>query len=148
MTEVAFHFNAADKLEYACRLLRKAMTHSAKLVVAGDSQLLKNLDAALWSFRPTSFIPHCVFSAQEETLEFSPVVLVLEDELPHALPHHHVLLNVGRELIKGFEAFERIIEIVTRDEQDKSAARKRWKYYADRGYPLLRHDVSAKPTSP
>ena len=88
MTEVAFHFNAADKLEYACRLLRKAMTHSAKVVVAGDSQLLKNLDAALWSFSPTSFMPHCVFSAQEETLEFSPVVLVLEDELPHALPHH------------------------------------------------------------
>ena len=25
MTEVAFHFNAPDKLGYACRLLRKAV---------------------------------------------------------------------------------------------------------------------------
>jgi DNA polymerase-3 subunit chi len=72
------------------------------------------------------------------------VVLVMKDELPSALPHHHVLLNLGHELVKGFEAFERIIEIVTNDEQDKSQARIRWKHYADRGYPLQRHDLSAK----
>jgi len=144
MTEVAFHFNAADKLEYACRLLRKAVANSAKVVVAGDSQLLNALDGALWSFSPTSFVPHCVFGAQDDTLAHSPVVLVMNDELPSALPHHHVLLNLGHELVKGFESFERIIEIVTNDEHDKSQARIRWKHYADRGYPLQRHDLSTK----
>lgn len=144
MTEVAFHFNAPDKLEYACRLLRKAVANSAQIVVAGDSQLLNALDSALWSFFPNSFIPHCTWQASEETLSFSPVVLVMSDELPGTLPHHHVLLNLGHELLKGFEAFERIIEIVTHDEHDKALARKRWKHYADRGYPLQRHDVGAK----
>ena len=28
MTEIAFHFNAPDKLAYACRLLRKANSHT------------------------------------------------------------------------------------------------------------------------
>lgn len=147
MTEIAFHFNTADKLEYACRLIRKAVANSARVVVAGDSQLLNTLDSALWSFSPNSFIPHCLWGASEETLSFSPVVLVTADELPDALPYHHVLLNLGHELLKGFEAFERIIEIVTHDERDKTFARKRWKHYADRGYPLQRYDVGSKVSS-
>ncbi|MFM7801951.1 MAG: DNA polymerase III subunit chi [Limnohabitans sp.] len=144
MTEVAFHFNAADKLDYACRLLKKATANSAKVVVVGDTPLLLNLDITLWSLGPSSFIPHCVFGVKDGTLAFSPVVLVPRDELPDTLPHHQVLLNLGQELIKGFELFERIIEVVTRDEQDKTFARKRWKHYLDRGYPLLRHDLSVK----
>jgi len=51
---------------------------------------------------------------------------------------------LGHELVKGFESFERIIEIVTNGEHDKSQARIRWKHYADRGYPLQRHDLSTK----
>ena len=147
MTEVAFHFNASDKLEYACRLLRKAVANSAQVVVAGGSQILNTLDSELWSLSPNSFIPHCMSGASEEILSFSPVVLVMGDELPDSLPHHHVLLNLGHELPKGFEAFERIIEIVTHDEFDKTSARKRWKHYADRGYPLQRYDVGSKVPS-
>jgi DNA polymerase-3 subunit chi len=148
MTEVAFHFNATDKLEYACRLLRKAVANSAQVVVTGGDHQLNALDAALWSFHPTSFVPHCVYEDKEHALTHSPVVLVKDTTLPDALLHHHVLLNLGNDLVKGFEAFERIIEIVTHDEEDKSCARVRWKHYADRGYPLQRHDLSAKPVSP
>ena len=31
MTEIAFHFNAPDKLAYACRLLRKAVASGARV---------------------------------------------------------------------------------------------------------------------
>ena len=41
MTEVTFHFNAPDKTGYACRLLRKAVGTGAKVVVTGDSELLR-----------------------------------------------------------------------------------------------------------
>ena len=41
MTEVTFHFNAPDKLGHACRLLRKAVASGAKVVVTGDSALLR-----------------------------------------------------------------------------------------------------------
>ena len=33
MTEVTFHFNAPDKLGYACRLLRKAVGKGANVIV-------------------------------------------------------------------------------------------------------------------
>ena len=59
MTEVAFHFNAPDKLGYACRLLRKAVGTGARVMVTGDSSTLRELDVALWTFAPLEFLAHC-----------------------------------------------------------------------------------------
>jgi DNA polymerase IIIc chi subunit len=63
MTEVTFHFNAADKLGHACRVLRKAVASGAKVVVTGDTALLRELDVALWTFAALEFVPHCLGSA-------------------------------------------------------------------------------------
>ena len=43
--EVAFHFNAPDRLVYACRLLRKAYLKGARLLVLADEPT-GNLDEA------------------------------------------------------------------------------------------------------
>ena len=144
MTEVAFHFNAPDKLSYACRLLRKACSTSAQVVVMGADELMAALDAALWTFSPTAFVPHCLASADAQTLRQTPVVLGLGEQVPDGLPHHQVLVNLGTGLLSGFETFEKVIEVVTHDEQDRALARMRWKHYADRGYSLVRHDLSLK----
>lgn len=144
MTEVAFHFNAPDKIHYACRLLRKACATSAKVVVVATEDLLAALDAALWTFSPTAFVPHCRADAEPHLLQNTPVLLMAADKLSHELPHHQVLVNLGVELVTGFESFEKVIEVVTLDDTDKSLARLRWKHYADRGYPLVRHDLSSK----
>ena len=144
MTEVAFHFNAPDKLSYACRLLRKACSSSAQVVVMGTDELMTALDAALWTFSPTAFVPHCLTTADLDTLRRTPVLLGHGDQVPADLPHHQVLLNLGVGLLNGFETFEKVIEVVTHDEQDRTMARLRWKHYADRGYPLVRHDLSLK----
>ena len=54
-----------------------------------------------------------------------------------------MLLNLGDEVVAGFGAFERVIEVVPRDEGAKQAARRRWKHYADRGYVLRHHEAGA-----
>lgn len=144
MTEVAFHFNASDKIHHACRVLRKACAASAKVVVVGTEELLSALDAALWTFSPMAFVPHCRADADPVVLKNTAILLLEADQLPQNLPHHQVLLNLGADLVAGFESFEKVIEVVTHDDQDKSLARLRWKHYADRGYPLVRHDLSSK----
>ena len=144
MTEVAFHFNAVDKLAYACRLLRKACASSARVMVTGDAEQMKLLDAQLWTFDPMSFVPHCLSDASPEILAQTPVILTTDGNLPASVPHHEVMINLGQSLIKGFETFERVIEVVSLDEQDKALARQRWKHYSERGYPLVRHDLSPK----
>ena len=141
MTEVAFHFNAPDKLSYACRLLRKAVGNGARVVVTGDSATLRELDTVLWTFSPLEFIPHCHARADAAVLAASPVVLA---EAVHDTPHQSVLVNLGDDVPVGFERFERLIEVVSLQEQDRQLARRRWKHYADRGYGIARHDLVLK----
>ena len=51
------------------------------------------------------------------------------------------LINIGEPVPAGFESFSRLYEIVSTEEADRLAARKRWKAYADRGYAIQRHEV-------
>jgi DNA polymerase-3 subunit chi len=145
MTEVAFHFNVPDKMHYVCRLLRKASQAQARVVVSGPQQELNTLDEALWAFSPQSFITHCWSHDGVDMANLSSVVLYpLENtNAVQAMPHHHILLNLGQTMPPGYETFERVIEVVGLSEDDKSHARQRWKQYAHRGYTLVKHDLSS-----
>ncbi|MBI2772154.1 MAG: DNA polymerase III subunit chi [Burkholderiales bacterium] len=140
MTEVAFHFNAPDRLGYACRLVRKAVGAGAKVVVTGEQHWLSQLDVALWTFAPLEFLPHS-HDASPAVTTASPVVLA---QSPRISPHQQVLVNLGGPVPEGFERFERLIEVVTQDEDDRQGARRRWKHYADRGYSITRHDLGTR----
>jgi DNA polymerase-3 subunit chi len=141
MTEVAFHFNAPDKLGYVCRLLRKAVGTGARVMVTGDSATLRELDVALWTFAPLEFLPHCHGEATPVALAASPIVL---SESVRSAPHQQVLVNLGGTVPEGFERFERLIEVVTGEQEDRLGARRRWKHYADRGYAITRYDLQAR----
>lgn len=141
MTEVAFHFNAPDKLGYACRLLRKAAGTGVRVMVTGTAATLRDLDVALWTFAPLEFLPHCYGEVTPVALAASPVVLA---ESVRSAPHQQVLVNLGSGVPEGFERFERLIEVVTGVEEDRQEARRRWKHYADRGYAITRHDLVAR----
>ena len=144
MTEVAFHFNATDKVAYACRLLRKAVGSGATLVVTAEPGDLQALDVALWTFAPLAFVPHCGTGASAAMLAASPVVLT---GAVSAAPHQQVLVNLADGVPDGFERFERLIEIVGTQEDDRLHARGRWKHYADRGYAITRHDIASRSRS-
>jgi DNA polymerase-3 subunit chi len=141
MTEVAFHFNAPDKLGYACRLLRKAVGAGARVLVTGGADALRELDVALWTFAPLEFLPHCDGEATQVALAASPVLLA---ESVRFASHQQVLVNLGGAVPEGFERFERLIEVVTQGEDDRLDARSRWKHYADRGYAITRHDLAVR----
>ncbi len=140
MTEISFHFNVSDKLLYTCRLLRKACASGAQVAVTAKPDVLAELDALLWSFSATEFLPHCRADAGADRLAATPIVLV---ESLNACPHHGVLVNLGPLVPAEFERFERFIEVVTGNDDDRLAARSRWKHYTDRGYAMKRHDLAA-----
>ena len=91
MTEVAFHFNAPDKISYACRLLRKATRQGVRVVVSGSAELLQQLDQVLWTFSSTDFVAHSLATRNAAVLAASPVLL-LESVL--ASPHQHSSLSI------------------------------------------------------
>ena len=141
MTEVAFHFNVPDRVQYACRLLRKAHQAQAKVnVVAPEADLL-SLNQALWTFAPADFLPHCTWQAPEHVLKLSPIVLCPDSFLLQS-PHNDVVVHWGSELPpEGFERHQRLIELVSHQEDDRQQARLRWKHYASRGYPIVKYDT-------
>ena len=141
MTHVEFHFNAPDKIAYACRLLRKASRQGGRVVVVASAEVLQALDAALWSFTATDFVSHTLATQDATVLAASPVLL-LESALE--APHQQVLLQLGDTVPAGFERFERLIEVVTLEQEDRLLARQRWKHYAGRGYTVQRKDLELK----
>lgn len=142
MTEVAFHFGASDKLAYACRLLRKAAGTGARLTVVADAATLNRLDADLWAVGATDFVSHCNDRAPASMQQRSAVLLT--QRLGAADASRQVLINLGAQVPAGFDAFQRVIEIVSADEDDRNLGRQRWKQYSQQGYTIQRHDLVAK----
>lgn len=142
MTEIAFHFNAPDKLAYACRFARKVQRSGARLVISAPGDALGTLDRMLWAMASHDFVAHCRSDADEDLVHASPVLLATD---ARSSPHHEVLLNLNVDIPEGFGRFDRLVEVVSaEDETDRVQARARWRHYASRGYVITRHDLVLK----
>ncbi|HEY2561675.1 MAG TPA: DNA polymerase III subunit chi [Caldimonas sp.] len=143
MTEISFYFNVPSRTAYACRLLRRARRQGMAMAVAGPAEALNELDRELWSFSAPEFLPHNWIERAGEVPEALHATTIWLGENPIDAPLHGALLNLGRTAPPAFETFERVFEVVSRDEGDRQAARERWKSYERRGYPIKHHEVVA-----
>lgn len=141
MTDVAFHFNAPDKLGYVCRFVRKALRHGAQVTVTAPPGVLAHLSARLWKSAPSDFLAHAGPGADAHVLALSPVTLV---ENASTSPHRDVLLNLNETVPADMEQFTRVVEVVSLDDMDRALARQRWKDYTSRGLAIQRHDLVLK----
>jgi DNA polymerase-3 subunit chi len=146
MAEIAFHFNAPDKVAYACRLLRKAVASGAKVLVVVPAEQMDHLDQSLWTFSQLEFLPHCRIHSPQALRQASPVHLATTLDAMDNLSPRDVLLNLGDRVCAGFEQFARVIEVVTLEDADRQHARSRWKQYTDQGFDIVRHDLKLKET--
>lgn len=141
MTDIAFHYGAPNKLGYAGRLVRKALASGARLTIVATPAQVHHLDASLWALRPTDFLVHTIDDGQP-LHPHCPVVLATH--LHAGLHGHQVLVNLANTVPEGFAQFERLIEVVSLDEADRTLARQRWRQYSQQGYPLQRKDLALR----
>ena len=138
MTRIDFHHGAGDKVQAACRLIGELYAEGRKvLVYAPAEDLAAQVDRQLWIQPATGFVPHC--RSGHALAPETPVVI--GDSLENAA-HHDVLVNLDGELPPAFSRFDRLVEIVGSDEADRAPARERFKFYRDRGYAIVTHDLS------
>jgi DNA polymerase-3 subunit chi len=138
MTRIDFYFEAEDKLQVACRLSAKAAQQKLRvLIYAPDELQAQKIDKMLWTWQATGFLPHCM---TRSPLAAETPVLITHD--PEDTPHDEVLLNLHSERPPAFSRFRRLVEIVGRDQEDREAARARFRFYRDRGYEIAHHDLS------
>jgi DNA polymerase III subunit chi len=145
--KVEFHSGVADKLDHACRLLRKTQAAGAQVVVGGDRALLDRLDVMLWTFDALSFVPHLRVrgerpGAAAAVLERTPLWLA---DVPAACAPRDVLVNLGPEMVAGWEGFARVIEVLGRDEEDIAEGRQRWRAYGEQaGIERVNHSLAER----
>ncbi|MBC7780429.1 MAG: DNA polymerase III subunit chi, partial [Proteobacteria bacterium] len=143
MTRIDFYVNVDDRARTACVLCAKALERDVRLfVLTADASETARVDKLLWCQPQLSFVPHVRIG--HPLAGQTPVIV---DHLVDPLPHDEVLLNLTDATPALFSRFERLIEIVSLDEDDRARARERWRFYADRGYPLVSHDRARAQTS-
>lgn len=140
MTRIDFYVLPDDSVEkqqlYACRLAQKASQQGHRVYIHTESEnQSKVVDELLWSFSPTSFVPH---TSDANKCANNPVYIHHNGD---PLDIHDVLINLSQHTPDCFGRFERLAELVNQNEQIKMAGRERFKFYKSRGYPLHTHKI-------
>jgi DNA polymerase-3 subunit chi len=60
-------------------------------------------------------------------------------------PRPGVLMNLGTQIPAGFDGYDRLIEIVAKDEGDRLPARDRFRTYRSAGHDVTVHQLGDKP---
>jgi DNA polymerase-3 subunit chi len=138
MTSVDFYFNAEDRFQVACRLAGKALAQKKRLLIyAPEPEAATRVDKMLWTWPAIGFLPHCM--AHDALAPETPVLVASGDEGPQGC---ELLLNLSDAAPPHFERFERLLEVVSADDGARKAARERYRFYRDRGYPIASHDLA------
>ncbi|CAM4366521.1 DNA polymerase III subunit chi [Bordetella tumbae] len=145
MTRIDFAFGANDRLRAACQVARKRYLAGQRLVVyCANGSRLSAFDRLLWAFDDISFVPHVL--ASDPLAASTPVILTAAP--PAAPPSDDAegpwLMNLDDDCPPGYEAFTRILEIVSGEPDDRQAARQRWRTYQAAGHDLHGHDLAGR----
>lgn len=138
MTRIDFYTDANDRLLVVCRLAAKAIAQKLRvLIYAPEGDTAAAVDRLMWTTPAIGFVPHVM--AEHLLAGETPVVIARGAD---DVPHDEVLVNLDRNWPPAFARFQRLIEIVTRDEDERAAARERYRFYRDRGYPINTHSLA------
>ena len=139
MTSIDFYFNAADRLQVACRLAAKALVQKKRMLIyAPAPETASRIDKLLWTWPAIGFVPHCAL--HDPLAAETPILIASDAETPGEC---ELLLNLGADCPPHFERFERLLEVVPADEAERQAGRSRYRFYQSRGYKISHHDLAA-----
>jgi DNA polymerase-3 subunit chi len=138
MTQIDFYTHVEDKHQTLCALAAKALARGVRMMIlTPDSQTTDQVDKLLWIQPAIGFLPHC--RAHHRLAAVTPLIL---DHVAEPIVHEQVLVNLCPVTAPVFSRFERVIEIVGLDEDDRAQARDRFRFYRERGYEIRTHDLS------
>jgi DNA polymerase III subunit chi len=132
MTRIDFYFNVNNKQRMLFDVVEAALAKNRQVTIATEDEVIAGtLSAELWQAEPESFWPNV--PANHTSATHTPVVIHWQNQ---AVIQDELLINLTQKEPSFFSRFTQLIELVTNDEQDKVAARARFKFYRDRGYEI------------
>lgn len=137
MTRVDFYLDAESRLAVAARIAQKSLGARMRLAIwAPNNEMAGQIDRMLWTFSPNAFVAHAM--ADSPLAAESPIV-ILQEISGRATFDFPNLINLSNEMPSDIQSFNRIIEIVTQENDDKSLARERFKGYRNMGCEMQTH---------
>jgi DNA polymerase-3 subunit chi len=134
MTEIRFYHLRTMTLERALpQILEKVLARGDRVVVmAGSTERVEALNAALWTYNDRSFLPHG--SSRDGFAEDQPIWLTTTEENPNGAS---MLVLADGTTTNDVAAWGSAIEIFDGgDDGAVGAARERWKAYKAAGHTL------------
>ena len=132
MTRIDFYFNVVNKQQLLTELVHGALNKRRHVtVLAEDSDKATKISTSLWQQQAESFVPNVL--ANHAIALQTPVVIHWQE---NTLLQDDMLINLTQVEPGFFSRFTQLVELVSEDEQDKVAARARYKFYRDRGYEI------------
>jgi DNA polymerase-3 subunit chi len=132
MTRIDFYFNVANKQQLLAELVQGALSRRRYVtVLANDANNATEISADLWQQQAESFMPNALVN--HDLAAQTPVVIHWQENV---LLQDDMLINLTLTEPVFFSRFTQLVELVGEDEQDKVAARARYKFYRDRGYEI------------
>ncbi len=140
MSKVNFYLlkqgQASEQYVFACRLCEKILSQNLKAYIHTDTEeQAQYLDDLLWSYRPESFLPHCVIDTDVD--EDVKLIIGYAEKYQK---NFDVLINLSQDIPAFHTEFSRIVEIIPAEENAKALGRLRWKKYKDSGLELETHE--------
>jgi len=136
VTDVNFYHLQSDPLNRALpRLLEKVYERQLTALIRGRTEdCLEELDECLWSFNPSSFMPHAFQQEGSEAVN-QPILLTLSSN--QNLNNAKVLVLVEDAEASDIGDFDRCLYMFDgKDENALAAARTRWKLLKDQDVPV------------
>lgn len=144
MTQVDFYILPDTTLEarlgFACRLAETIQRKGYRLYLhAADETMAREIDDALWTFRPDAYVPHALLGS--ELAATVPVTIGWQAPPEPGALQPQVMLNLHPDIPEWFSRFERVAEIINQHQDVLTAKRACWQTYKKRGYPVKAHQL-------
>ena len=133
MTQINFYNLPQDTEQmrklFACRLTEKALSLGHRVCLfAGSEVIASEIDALLWSFSSTSFIPHAIVTVNGKSTED---VSIAVSTLPSDATD--VVINLTSDALDNVEGIASVNEIIIQEPEALEQARARYRHYQQAG---------------
>jgi DNA polymerase-3 subunit chi len=133
LTHIEFIFNVVDKTKLAIGLTKQLIKLNRSVLIYFEDQLAID-DFSLFLLEKELFMPHLIDeNAFLNKLSLTESKVDLMDD---------TLVNFASKEIKGFSRYLKMYELVGFDNEDKTSARERYRFYKDCGYQVDSVDAS------
>ncbi|HLS18085.1 MAG TPA: DNA polymerase III subunit chi [Paenalcaligenes sp.] len=143
---VDFHFGAQNRFRDSCFILQKHFFAGKQfLVYLSDPRALAHFDRLLWGFQPTAFVPHAMADAPQAAQ--APIILCHQPaqlETAQQWLNQPWVFNLDNEIVPIQPQSQRILEVVSTEEQCRQHARQRWRHYQTQGYDLQAQELRSR----